>query len=318
MTELSDLMHSTRNKNVVPGTIKDITVWGTFHTGFLDLNYYYETPMIQLTIETDFETVHLTTEVKNFFESSVSELILDRISNTLDLKDLIDEDIYIAFSDNFNTATIGLDMNVEYDQENGLIKDTKFSGDMTDIEERSIEYGNEKLKNDFHIKSEGVEGWIQAEFSYEGEINSTYVFSAELKTGTKLYWTFDATNIESSSEIRSFLDVLGIKYTTEEFDKEYIWVKRIHQVHHTNRKNTRLMLDSEEKWTARSNPQNPTVSKWNKIKQKLNLTHKSINVELEVGDSDKRIANSSETRDSFKEKEEDFEPMKNTEPRQLP
>lgn len=306
MSELSELMHSTRNENKVPGTITDISVYASFYTGFLGLDIYYETVEVQLEVETKFEPISLSTQVKNFFNSPISDVLLESLdTDNPQLQDLIDTNIYLDFDENFNRASIGTDMDFQYDSESNLIKGSSFVEDEGNVESRSYEFANTKLKNDFHIESEGKYGWVEAEFRYIGKISDKYVFEGKLETGTKLYWTFDS-NIESLSEITSFLNNLGINHTTGEFDDESIWVKPICLLDHTNRNDTRLMLDSEERWTARQEPQRPGYSWLKRVMQKLKPSE-SISVSVESSSNQTNLANSSDRMSSFKDKVESGE-----------
>jgi len=296
MSDLGDLLHSTQEETSIYGTIKDVDVFATFHTGFIDLDFYYEQVELQLEIETEFETVYLEAPVDNFFESPFSEVLMDVFvindENALDLNALKGKSVHLAFDEEYNRASIGITNDVEYDPESHLIK-RQLSSDTTTVEKRSIEYGNKKLKDDLHILSNGVDGWVQAEFSFVGEIENKYLFKAVLDSGREIYWDFES-EIDSTGKIKDFLRTLGITYTTEELDTEYIWVKPIETVDHTNRRDTKLMLDSEMKWTARKEPQSAGYSIIEKIKRFLTPSE-SISVTSGKGFGVKANASNSNT-----------------------
>lgn len=273
MSELDEAIHKMRlseDRGAFRGEITRVDSFSLFTSGWIGHEFLYETPELFITCETEFGgKMQIENPVNDFSESVLSRFLRDAevfdIEEGVEVESLVGETIFIAPDEDNNNATIGWDSDVKYDDEISAIlrsdnlKETdNVAVNGHGMEPKSNEWMNDVLTNSYYRHRFGTHGWIEVDFGYVGKSNNKYFFVAELPTGKEIYWSFD-TDMQGVGDVRSFLSELGIDFTPNEFGSEYVWVKPVREIHHTNRpsEDSNYMINTEESFVASKEPLTP-------------------------------------------------------------
>lgn len=321
MSELDEAIHKMRlseDRGAFRSEITRVDSLSRFSSGWISHNFLYETPDLFITCETEFGgEIQIEIPVNDFSESVLSRFLKDAevfdIEEGVDVESLVGETIFVATGESNNNATIGWDSDVEYDDErsailrsDNLLNAEYFEVNGNGLEPKSSEWMNELLTNSYYRHKFGTHGWIEVNFEYVGKSNDKYFFAAELLTGKQIYWSFDA-DMQGVDNVRSFLSELGLDFTPNEFGSEYVWVKPVREIHHTNRpsKEANYLIDTEESFVASKEPLAPYNDEKKTIIERIKNffslfimpRNNSVMVSA-TSSSTYRRANSSQTRDT--------------------